>query len=75
VKPKQYDIGIDTVERAKANLTTQEIIAVCKFQIDKYCWRKKGQDLEDVDKIIFYADLMKETIRIQDARKDTEEDK
>lgn len=55
-KPKQYQIGIDTFERAEANLTKEEIIAICKFNIDKYCWRQKDQDKEDFQKIIKYAE-------------------
>ena len=54
-KPIQYQIGIDTFERAESNLTKEEIIAICKFNIDKYCWRKKDQDKEDFKKIIDYA--------------------
>ena len=54
-KPKQYQIGIDTFERAEVNLSKEEIIAVCKFNIDKYCWRIKDQDKEDFKKIIDYA--------------------
>lgn len=54
-KPKQYQIGIDTFTRAEANLTKDEILAICKFNIDKYCWRKKDQDKEDFKKIIVYA--------------------
>ena len=56
-KPKQYQVGIDTIERAEANMTPEEIIAVCKFSIDKYCWRKKDQDKSDFIKIIDYANL------------------
>lgn len=55
-KPEQYKIGIDTFERAEANLTKKEILAICKFNIDKYCWRKKDQDKEDFQKIIKYAE-------------------
>lgn len=55
-KPKQYQIGIDTFERAEANLTKEEILAICKFNIDKYCWRQKDQDKEDFQKIIKYAE-------------------
>lgn len=55
-KPKQYQIGIDTFERAEANLSKEEIIAICKFNIDKYCWRQKEQDKEDFQKIIKYAE-------------------
>jgi len=55
--PVQYQIGIDTFERAEANLTKEEIIAVCKFNIDKYCWRKKNQEIEDFKKIIDYANF------------------
>jgi hypothetical protein len=54
-KPIQYQIGIDTFERSESNLSKQEIIAICKFNIDKYCWRKKDQDKEDFKKIIDYA--------------------
>ena len=57
-KPKQYRIGIDTFERAKANMSKEELIAACKFNIDKYTWRNKGQDLADAKKIKDYADLM-----------------
>ena len=54
-KPKQYEIGIDTFERAEANLSKEEILAICKFNIDKYNWRQKDQDKEDFQKIIDYA--------------------
>ena len=54
-KPEQYQIGIDTFERAEANLSKEQILAICKFNIDKYNWRKKDQDKEDFKKIIDYA--------------------
>jgi hypothetical protein len=54
-KPIQYQIGIDTFQRSESNLTKEEIIAICKFNIDKYCWRKKDQDKDDFKKIIDYA--------------------
>lgn len=57
MKPPQYQIGIDTFERMEANCTKEEIIAFCKGNIDKYNWRKKGQDLEDFKKIIDYANF------------------
>jgi hypothetical protein len=56
-KPKQYDIGIDTFERMKANCTKEEIIGGCKLNIDKYVWRKKGSDKEDLKKAKDYIDL------------------
>ena len=56
-KPTQYQIGIDTFERAEANMRKEELIACCKFNIDKYNWRKKGQDIEDFKKIIDYANF------------------
>lgn len=55
-KPKQYQIGIDTFQRAEANMTKEEILACVRFNIDKYNWRKKGQDKEDFEKIIKYAE-------------------
>lgn len=54
-KPKQYQIGIDTFQRCEANMTKEEILACVRFNIDKYNFRVKGQDLEDLEKIIAYA--------------------
>lgn len=54
-KPIQYQIGIDTFQRAEANMTKEEILACARFNIDKYNWRKKGQTKEDFEKIIAYA--------------------
>ena len=56
-KPPQYKKGIDTFERAEANQTPKEIVATCKFMIDKYTWREKGTDKEDFIKIIDYANF------------------
>jgi hypothetical protein len=56
-KPEQYQIGIDTFERMKANCTNEEIIGACKLNIDKYIWRKKGSDIEDLKKAKDYIDL------------------
>lgn len=57
MKPKQYQIGIDTFQRMEANCTQEEIIAFCKGNIDKYNWRKKDQDKEDFLKIIDYCNF------------------
>ena len=57
LKPKQYRIGIDSFERAKANMSKEKIIGACKLNIDKYTWREKGTDKEDVEKLKDYADL------------------
>ena len=56
-KPTQYQIGIDTFERAEANMTKEELLACVRFNIDKYTWRKKGQDEDDFRKIIDYANF------------------
>lgn len=56
-KPEQYQIGIDTFQRSEANMTKEEILACCRFNIDKYNWRKKDQDLSDFKKIIDYANF------------------
>lgn len=61
-KPEHYKIGIDTFERAKANLQPDHIISICKFNIDKYNWRDKNQDLEDLIKIEAYVKLWKEML-------------
>tara|TARA_R110000822_G_scaffold252133_1_gene378826 strand:- start:474 stop:674 length:201 start_codon:yes stop_codon:yes gene_type:complete len=55
MKPKQYEKGIDTFQRMEANCTKEEILSFCKGNIDKYCWRDKGQDLQDFIKIIDYC--------------------
>lgn len=62
-KPKQYQIGIDTFQRSKANMNKDELIACAKFNIDKYNWRKKGQDIEDFKKIIDYANFAIEVLK------------
>jgi len=56
-KPAQYQIGIDTFTRSEANMTKDEILACCRFNIDKYTWRKKCQDYQDFKKIIDYANF------------------
>ena len=54
-KPIQYQIGIDTFERMESNCTIEERLAFVRGNIDKYNWRKKGQDKQDFEKIINYA--------------------
>ena len=54
-KPKHYTKGIDTFARMEANCTTEECLAFAKGNIDKYNFRTKGQDLEDYEKIVSYA--------------------
>ena len=54
-KPKQYQVGIDTFERMKANATLEEAMGFIRWNIDKYNTRKKGQDINDYKKIIDYA--------------------
>jgi hypothetical protein len=56
-KPSQYQIGIDTFDRLKANASKEEAIGFCKYNIDKYAHRKKGCDKEDIRKIKDYCDL------------------
>lgn len=55
-KPKQYQIGIDTFERMKANATLEEAMGFIRWNIDKYNTRKKGQDISDYIKIKDYCD-------------------
>ncbi len=54
-KPKHYSKGIDTFERMEKNCNLSERLAFVKGNIDKYNWRDKGQDREDFEKIINYA--------------------
>ena len=55
LKPKQYQIGIDTMDRAEANMTYEGRMASAAFLIDKYNWRKKDETESDLTKIIAYA--------------------
>jgi hypothetical protein len=41
----------------EANCNLEERLAFVKGGIDKYNWRKKGQDLADFQKIIDYANF------------------
>ncbi len=54
---------IDTVARSKANDTADEQKAIIRFQVDKYINRKKGQDMDDINKIRFYLDWLEEIVR------------
>lgn len=63
VKPPHYAKGIDTFARMEANCTKEECLAFAKGNIDKYNWRTKGQDLEDFDKIIAYAEWAKKMLK------------
>ena len=54
-KPSQYQIGIDTFERMRANATYEEAMGFIRWNIDKYNTRQKGQDEDDYKKIISYA--------------------
>lgn len=54
-KPPQYNIGIDTFERMRANATHEEAMGFIRWNIDKYNTRQKGQDEDDYKKIISYA--------------------
>ena len=56
-------LAIDTVARSKANDTPEQQKAICRFMIDKYVNREKGQDLDDIVKIRFYTDWMEEIVR------------
>lgn len=62
-KPSHYAKGIDTFARMEANCTKEECLAFAKGNIDKYNWRTKGQDLEDFDKIIAYAEWAKKMLK------------
>ena len=54
-------LEIDTIALWKANKTLSQLIDACEFQIDKYNRRpKKGEELKDCDKIVFYAKLKSE---------------
>jgi len=55
IKPQQYQIGIDTFERMEKNCSLEERLSFVRGNIDKYIWRKKGQDKQDFEKIINYA--------------------
>ena len=58
-------LEIDTIALWKANKTLSQLIDACEFQIDKYNRRpKKGEELKDCDKIIFYATLKYECYSI-----------
>lgn len=55
-KPEQYNIGIDTFERMRANATFEEAMGFIRWNIDKYNTRQKGQDMSDYKKIKAYCD-------------------
>ncbi len=46
--------GIDTITRFKRNSTLEQQKAIAQFNIDKYLWREKGQNIDDIRKIKVY---------------------
>lgn len=57
LKPTQYQIGIDTFERCKETMSREQMIGFCKGNVDKYIWRNKGCDAQDLVKAKDYIDL------------------
>lgn len=53
-------IGMQPIEVMKANMTQQEFKGFLKGNIEKYLWRRKGQDLLDYKKIVVYAQWLVE---------------
>jgi len=50
--------GIDTIKRVKANLSLEQQKGICQFNIDKYLWREKEQNVEDLRKISDYLEWL-----------------
>ena len=63
LQPKQYRIGIDTFTRAKKTMSKERLIGFCQGNIDKYIWRDKDSDLDDLYKARDYIDLWIETLK------------
>ena len=55
-------LGIEPIEIMRKNLTKEEFIGFLKGNIIKYSHRKKGQDLEDSQKIQVYAKWLEEIL-------------
>lgn len=64
-KPKQYQIGIDTFTRMRANMSNEKVIAATVVTVDAYIWRDKGSDIEDLKKA---RDWLDECISIVEER-------
>lgn len=54
-RPKHYEKGHDTFEWAEHKFDLETNLNICRFNIHKYNDRDKGQDKEDFQKIIDYA--------------------
>lgn len=55
-------LGIEPIEIMKLNLSEEQYIGFLKGNIIKYSHRKKGQDLEDAQKIQVYAKWLEEAL-------------
>ena len=64
LRPKHYEKGHDTFAWAEHKFDLETNLNICRFNIHRYNDRDKGQDVEDFEKIIAYAqralDLIKE---------------
>ena len=71
MKPKQYQIGIDTFDLMRENATPEERVSFAKWNIMKYAMRKKGQDISDFEKIVDYAKFgLESLLEIRDRKHD-----
>ena len=62
MKPKHYNMKIDTFELWKQNKTPQERLIAAEFNVTKYIMRTKGCDYDDYEKIIAYSNYAKEAL-------------
>ena len=56
-------MGIQTMEFCFANMTDEELRGVLKFNVTKYIWRSKGDDLEDYAKAKHYIEMIRTELR------------
>lgn len=56
-------LGIQPISIMKSNLTKEEYRGFLKGNIIKYSHRKKGQDLEDAQKIQVYSKWLEDDLR------------
>lgn len=64
-KPKHYNTGkVECIEAIEAALSQEEFLGYLRGSVLKYQWRcrYKGKDIEDVDKSIWYANLLREKL-------------
>ncbi len=59
-------LKIQCMEFCLANMSSEELRGILKFNVLKYTWRDKENPMEDLDKAVHYIEMIKEELNNRD---------